>query len=227
MATGATQTVFFYVAVDCSSLQAGKCNIATAQSFSVNLYSGPPSSNLLGSQSFSVTVVDTTAASANKVTSVVTTSNNPTLGAVVTVTTSGNTGTISSSNIFYYSPATYFDWPASSFRLYSTSISFTTGGSAANQLLVPTSALPSSASDYTMVATYLVRGTTSTPTAVSPVAFIGSETKITHADTRIFASPLPAIGATSNSVTLSKLTSVSTFLAGGTTTYTLRATNTR
>ncbi len=226
MATGATRTVFFYVDVDCSSFQAGKCNIATAQSFSVNLYSGPPSSNLLGSQSFSVTVVDTTAASANKVTSVVTTSNNPTLGAVVTVTTSGNTGTISSSNIFYYSPATYFDWPASSFRLYSTSISFTTGGSAANQLLVPTSALPSSASDYTMVATYLVRGTTSTPTAVSPVAFIGSGTQIKHTDTSKFASTLPAIGATSNSVTLSKLTSVSTFLAGGTTTYTLRATNT-
>ncbi len=226
MATGATQTVFFYVDVDCSSFQAGKCNISTAQSFTVSLYSGAPTSNLLGSQSFSVTVVDTTAASANKVTSVVTTSNNPTLGATVTVTTSGNTGTISSSNIFYYSPATYFDWPASSFRLYSTSISFVSGGSASNQLLVPTSALPSSASDYTMVATYLVRGPTSTPTAVSPVAFIGSGTQIKHTDTSKFASTLPAIGATSNSVTLSKLTSVSTFLAGGTTTYTLRLTNT-
>ena len=226
MAAGATRTVFFYVDVNCSSFQAGKCNIVTAQTFSVSLYSGPPSTNLLGAQSFSVTVLDTTAASANKVTSVVTSSSSPTLGAIVTVTTSGNTGTISSSNIFYYSPATYFDWPASSFRLYSTNISFAIGGSAANQLMVPTSALPPSASDYTMVATYLVQGPTMTPTAVSPVAFIGSGTQIKHTDTSKFASSFPPIGATSNAATLSKLTSVSTFLAGGTTTYTLRVTNT-
>src|SRR5260370_21960685 len=70
------------------------------------------------------------------------------------------------------------------------------------------------------------RGPPPTATAVSPVAFIGSGTQIKHTDTSKFASTLPAIGATSNSVTLSKLTSVSTFLAGGTTTYTLRATNT-
>ncbi|HWX55763.1 MAG TPA: hypothetical protein VN176_14340 [Verrucomicrobiae bacterium] len=226
MAVGATRTVFFYLDVNCSSFQAGKCTIATAQTFVVSLYSGPPASNLLGSQAFSVTVLDTTAASANKVTSVVTTSNNPVLGAIVTVTTTGNTGTISSSNIFYYSPATYFDWPASSFRLYSTSISFASGGSAANQLLVPTSALPPSASDYTMVATYLVQGPTSTPTAVSPVAFIGSGTQVKHTDTSKFASSFPPIGATSNALTLSKLTSAAMLPGGGTTTYTLRATNT-
>src|SRR6266481_6060288 len=188
MAAGATRTVFFYVDVDCSSFQAGKCNIATPQTFVVGLYSGPPASNLLGSQSVSVTVQDSTAASANKVTSVVTSSNNPALGAIVTVTTTGNTGVISSANIFYYSPATYFDWPAGSFRLYSTSITFAIGGSASNQLLVPNAVLPPSASDYTMVATYLVQGPTSTPTAVSPVAFIDSGTQIKHTDTGKFAS---------------------------------------
>src|SRR5260370_26246241 len=77
-----------------------------------------------------------------------------------------------------------------------------------------------------MVATCSCRAPCHTPTAVSPVAFIGSGTQIKHTDTSKFASTLPAIDATSNSVTLSKLTSVSTFLAGGTTTYTLRATNT-
>ena len=94
--------------------------------------------------------MDTTAASANKVTSVVASSNNPVLGAIITVTTTGNTGTIGSSNIFYYSPATYFDWPATSFRLYSTNITFASGGSAANQLLVPVAAA------YAMLASFLL-----------------------------------------------------------------------
>lgn len=226
LAAGATRTVFFYLDVDCSSFQAGKCNISAPQSFVVSLYSGVPTSNLLGSQAFSVTVLDTTAALANKVTSVVASSNNPVLGTIVTVTTAGNTGTIGSNNIFYYSPATYFDWQATSFRLYSTSISFAGGGTVTNQLLVPTSALPSSASDYTEVATYLVQGTTSVPTPVSPVAFIGSGTQIKHTDTSRFASSFPPVGTTSNAVTISKLASTSLLPAGGTVTYTLRATNT-
>lgn len=226
MAAGATRTVFFYLNVNCSSFQAGKCNVNTPQSFVVSLYSGPPTTNLLGLQAFSVTVLDTTAASANKVTSIVASSNNPVLGAIVTVTTTGNTGTIGSSNIFFYSPATFFDWQATSFRLYSTSITFAAGGSANNQLLVPTSQIPAAASDYTEVATYLVQGTTSTPTPVSPVAFIGSGTQIKHTDTSKFASSFPPIGTTSNSLTLSKLTSASVLPTGGTTTYTLRAINT-
>jgi len=226
MATGATRTVFFYVNVDCSTFQAGKCNVSTPQNFVVSLYSGRPTSNLLGAQSFSVTVLDTTAASANKVTSVVASSNNPVLGTIVTVTTTGNTGTIGSSNIFYYSPATYFDWQASSFRLFSTTITFAlTNQTITNQLLVPAASIPASASDYTEVATYLVQGTTSVPTPVSPVAFIGSGTQIKHTDTSKFAASFPPIAGTSNSLTLSKLSSASLLPTGGTTTYTLRVTN--
>src|SRR5215510_265629 len=225
LAAGATRTVFFYLDVDCSSFQAGKCNVNTPQGFVVNLRSGSSTGTVLGSQAFSVTVLDTTAASANKVTSIVASSNNPVLGAIVTVTTTGNTGTIGSSNIFYYSPATYFDWQATSFRLYSTSVTFAAGGSATNQLLIPVSHIPSSATDYTEVATYLVQGTTSVPTPVSPVAFIGSGTQIKHTDTSKFASSFPPVGGTSNSLTLSKLSSASLLPTGGTTTYTLRVTN--
>src|SRR6185437_11534323 len=141
-------------------------------------------------------------------------------------TTTGNTGTIGSNNIFYYSPATYFDWQATSFRLFSTSITFASGGSVTNQLLVPNSALPTAASDYTEVATYLVQGSTSVPTPVSPVAFIGSGTQIKHTDTSKFASSFPPVGTTSNALTLSKLSSASSLPTGGTTTYTLRITNT-
>jgi len=230
MAAGATRTVYFYLTVDCSSFQSGKCNISTAQNFTVNLYSGPPATNLLGAQTFSVTVQDTTAALANKVNTVVASSTSPILGSIITLTITGNTGTIGSANVFYHSPATFITWPASSFRLYSMSITFSGGniGTYTNQLLVPTSAFPSSsATDYTIVATLLVVGSISTPTTVSPVSFISSGTQIKHTDTGnntyTTFSPIPP---TSNTTTLTKLTSASVLPTGGTTTYTLRATNT-
>ncbi len=92
MAAGATRTVYFYLTVDCSSFQSGKCNISTAQNFTVSLYSGPPATNLLGAQTFSVTVQDTTAALANKVNTVVASSTSPILGSIITLTITGNTG---------------------------------------------------------------------------------------------------------------------------------------
>ena len=226
MSAGATRTVFFYLNVDCSTFAAGKCNINAPQTYVVGLYSGRPTFNqLLGSQTFSETALDTIAAQANKVTSIVASSNNPVLGAIVTVTTTGNTGTIGSSNIFYYSPASYFDWPATSFRLYTTTITFSGGASVTDQLLLPVAAIPASASNYTMVATYLVQGATSTPTPVSPVAFIGSGTQIKHTDTSKFAASFPPMGTASNALTLSKLVSTASLPRGGTVTYTLRATN--
>src|SRR5215467_5692948 len=190
LASGATRAVFFYLDVNCNNVpgfQPGKCSDSTPESYTVSLFSGDPSvgsSILLAAQIFSLTVLDTTAASANKVTSVVTTSSTA-LGTIVTVTTTGNTGTIDATNdIFYYSPATYFDWPASNFRLQNISITFALNGvTTTNQLLVPNTNLPASASDYTMVANYLVQAPKATTTAVSPVAFIGSGTQIKHTDT--------------------------------------------
>jgi hypothetical protein len=127
----------------------------------VRLYSGRPTTSLLDSQSFSVTVQETIAAQANKVTTVVTSSNSPTLGALITVTVTGNTGQIGSGKLFYASPETYFDFPANSFRLYSTSVTFSGSntGTYLDQLLVPSSAFTStSATDYSFVATYQVVG---------------------------------------------------------------------
>ncbi len=80
LASGATRAVFFYLEVTCTNVpgfQAGKCSDATPQSYTVKLFSGDPlvgSSTVLASQVFSETVLDTTAASANKVTSIITTS---------------------------------------------------------------------------------------------------------------------------------------------------------
>jgi len=227
MATGATRTVFFYLNVDCSSFSAGQCNVSTLQPFTVRLYSGRPTANLLSSQSFSVTVQETIAAQANKVTTVVTSSNSPTLGALITVTVTGNTGQIGSGKLFYASPETYFDFPANSFRLYSTSVTFSGGntGTYTDQLLVPSAAFTStSATDYTFVATYLVVGPTSALTAVSPVAFISSGNATKHTGTSSYAS-FPPIGTTSNSLTVTKLVNSATWPTGGVPTYTVRVTN--
>ena len=76
------------------------------QNFSVRLYAGPPSANLLQSQAFSVTVEETTAAQANKVTTVVTSTNDPILGSLITVTVTASTGTIGAAKTFYASPQT-------------------------------------------------------------------------------------------------------------------------
>ena len=227
MAAGTTSPVFFYLQVDCTSFSSGQCNIGTAQGFTVRLYSGPPSSDLLQSQAFSVTVSETIAAQANKVTTVVTSSTDPILGSLITVTVTGSTGTIGNGKLFYASPQTYVDFPANAFRLYSTSVTFSGAntGTYDNQLLVPSSAFSSSSStNYTFVATYLVAGPTSTTTQVSPVAFISSGTQVKHTDTSGFAS-IPPIGLTSNTLTLSKLVNSVVWTTGGIPTYTLRVTN--
>src|SRR5882724_4753187 len=204
MAAGASRTVFFYLNVDCSSFSAGQCNVSTAQPFTVRLYSGRPTANLLSSQSFSATVQETIAAQANKVTTVVTSSNSPTLGALITVTVTGNTGQIGSGKLFYASPETYFDFPANSFRLYSTSVTFSGGntGTYTDQLLVPSSAF----------------------TSVSPVAFISSGNATKHTGTSSYAS-FPPIGTTSNSLTVTKLVNSAIWPTGGVATYTVRVTN--
>ena len=228
LASGASGTVFFYLNANCSSFQAGKCNVNTQQGFSVNVYAGPPSANLLQSQAFSVTVLDTTAAQANKVNTVVTSTNDPILGSLIIVTETGQTGTIGSGNTFFADPQTTFDFPADRFRLINTDVTFSGGnsGNYDNQLLIPASAFPSSSNtNYSFAATYQVVGTTVASTAVSPVSFIGSGTQIKHTDTSSFATDLPPIPPASNTLTLAKLSSSSVLPTGGIVTYTLRATN--
>lgn len=227
MSTGASSAVFFYLQVNCSSFNAGQCNVSAAQGFTVTLYSGPPTSNPLQSQSFSATVSETISSSNNTVSSVTVSTASPTLGSTVNVTVSGSTGTIGSAKTFYASPQTNVTFPAATFRLINTSVTFSGAntGTVTNQLLVPTSTFSSTAStSYSFVATYLVVGTTSTSTAVAPVAFISSGAQIKHTDTSSFAQLSP-IGAASNSLTLSKLVNNPVWPSGGTATFTLRVTN--
>lgn len=227
MAAGTTRAAFFYLQADCSSFNAGQCNVSTPQPFTVALYSGRPSANLVTSQGFSVTVQETIAAQANTVSTVVTSSNDPDLGMLLTVTVTGNTGTIGSAKIFYETPEAYVDFPANVFKLYSTSVTFSGGntGTYTNQLLVPSSAFTSTSSTgYSFVATYLVVGMKATTTAVSPVAYISSGNQVKHTDTSGYSS-LPPIAPTDNTLTLSKLVDSALWPTGGIPTYTLRISN--
>jgi hypothetical protein len=142
MAAGVTRAVFFYLQTDCSSFNAGQCDVSTAQSFTVGLYSGRPSSSLVVSQAFSVTVQETIAAQSNTASTVVTSSNDPELGMLLTITVTGATGTIGSAKAFYDTPQSDVDFCADVFRLYSTSVTFSGGntGTYTNQLLVPSGA---------------------------------------------------------------------------------------
>ena len=227
MSAGATKPIYFYLQVDCSSFGAGQCNVAAAQGFTVTLFSGPPATNLLQSQAFSLTVSDTISSSNNTVSTVVVSSTSPTLGSIITVTVTGATGTIGAARIFYASPETTVSFPATSFRLVDTSVTFSgaNAGTFANQLLIPSSAFSSTATtNYSFTATYLVVGTTATTTPVSPVAFISSGAQVKHTNTSSFASLSP-IGIASNSLTLSKFVNFAVWPTGGTPTYTVRVTN--
>ena len=135
------------------------------------------------------------AAQSNTVNTVVTSSNDPDLGMLLTVTVTGSTGTIGSAKVFYETPEAYADFPANVFRLYSTSVTFSGGNTEhTNRLLIPSSAFTSTSSTaYSFVATYLVVGMKATTTAVSPVAFISSGNQIKHTDTSGYSSlpPIP------------------------------------
>lgn len=226
MANGAVKVVYFYLAVDCSSFSAGNCVVSTPQTFPVSVYSGPPTTNLLATVSESLTIQETTAASANKVTGITVSAANPSLGSQITVSVVGSTGTMASDKTFYISPQAYYDFPANAFRLTNTSIVFSGNntGTVTNQLLIPTTTFSSTANtDYTITYTYLVSGPTTAATTVSPVAFISSGGQMKH--TGSYPTTIPPIGITSNTVTLQTLSSPSNLPTGGTETYTVRVTN--
>jgi uncharacterized repeat protein (TIGR01451 family) len=230
MSANASTAVFFY-------LQATGTT-ASAQSHTIHVYNGKPDAGgvQLTSSSYSLTVSDTSEASANKVDSVSISSSTPTLGGSVIVTVNGHTGQIGSSKILYFTPSADLGFPANVFQLTSTSIAFAEAGcpsaslncsTVTNTLLIPTASIPDT-SDTPYVATYTFRAinTITSSTAVSPVGYISSGSPIKHTSTSSLAS-LPPIQPVSNTTTLS-LSASPTSINGTsrTVTFTGTATNT-
>jgi len=127
---GATKTAFFY-------LRAGS-ETAIAQSHTVTVYPSRPPVSPLASASFSMTTQQTIQANANKVVTVVTGPIPPQLGGIVTMTVTGDAGTIGGAGIMSFSPAGYMNWRPDAYEMLSSSITLSGGntGTYNDQLLI-------------------------------------------------------------------------------------------
>ena len=229
LAAGASKPAYFFLSVDCSSFTSGNCNISAVQGLTVDVYLQPPTDDLLASLTTNdITVYDTISASANKVNSGSVSTTTPSVGGTFTVIVNGSTGTIGGSNIFALSPETDASFPAASFQLIGTSLTFSNGGSGTytDLLQIPTSAVSGiSSANYAVTYTYRVTGTTSGTTSVQPIAYINSGTQIKHTTISSLGN-IPAIQPAGNTLLLSMTASPTSLgLSGGTVNYTVHVTN--
>jgi cysteine-rich repeat protein len=152
-----------------------------------------------------------------------------------TIEVTGATGTIGSTRLLAFTPATDIFWRADAFEMIGSTIYFDiapAGPSASDQtfrnMLNPFLG-ESYSSNTPYVATYEFRaiGVTQTPTAVTPVAFImsGTQIKYTSTDTSTYQS-LPPIPPVSNRIRLDKEVSPESLpLSGGLSTWTITLEN--
>jgi uncharacterized repeat protein (TIGR01451 family) len=215
LASGATTFAYFYLVASGTT--------STPQTHNLALYSGHP--GLDGTEvctsGFSLqSVQDTIKASANKVNTVVAGPNPAELGGIMTMTVTGNTGTVGAgppghpdgTGVFVATPATDLAWPANAYQLIDTRINFSSSGTYNDTLVV--SGL-SGAQNYTAVYTFVAVGTTVAPTSVTPVNYIASGTQIKHTDTTGFAADLLPILPADNKLTLAKSASPTVLPPGG------------
>jgi hypothetical protein len=237
LGSGATVTAFFYLGETAAGLALGTSGSGVTQSCTVNVLNGSPTGTSLASQNFSFTntgsntaLQDTIAASANKVTTVVTGPVPDALGGIVTMTVTGHTGTIGSGNVLFFTPASYSDWRADAYQMIGSSVALSGGntGTFTDTLLIPSASITSS-SDTSYTATYQFRaiGTTATPTEVDPTAFISSGTQTKHTDPNTFPTTGTGVPVPSpvNTTTIAKSVTPTTLTTAGQVTYTLTLTN--
>ncbi len=215
MSPGQTRTVFFYIAATSATL--------TAQTQTVRIFPTRPPATELFSASFTMTVAETIQANANKVTTTVAGPNPPGLGGLVTITVTGDTGTIGDAKILSFSPASFTNWPANVYELTSSSFAFSGGNNATvvDRLLVPQSVITSTSNtSYTLTYTFRTINANSAPASVAPFGFISSGTQVKHTT----VDPVP-ISAPVNTLTLGKTASTARLSPGASATYTLSLTN--
>lgn len=197
LGVGATQTAFFLVKASAAS--------AVGQKHLVRIYDRRPDltgASVLYNCTFTFqSVQETIKAAANKVDTVTSavSPTTPALGGKVTITVTGQTGTIGSGtsspdlDVFWATPAGYSTWPTRSLRLESTEVKFfsnsarTTqiGSTFTNQLLVKnaTGTPNYSSSYYRGIYTFRIIGVGPSSVGPSPIAQIASGTQIKHTDT--------------------------------------------
>jgi fimbrial isopeptide formation D2 family protein/uncharacterized repeat protein (TIGR01451 family) len=186
LAHGASADVYFYLYAP--------TNTASAQQHNVTLFDRRPDlagASQLCSSSFQYTAVtNVTQATANKVNTATSFSNPPDIGAVMTMTVTGATGTIGSNNYFDMTPAAVVNgpsaWAPNAFELLSAKINIDLDGSGAvdhTDKLDWTFTDPSSANrDYTITYVFKVLGSAPAVISTTPIQDISSGTQIKHTD---------------------------------------------
>jgi uncharacterized repeat protein (TIGR01451 family) len=224
MNAGETKMAFFYLQAS------GSGDSVIPQTHTVRVYSGNPSAGApqIGSALFTLTpVLETIKANANKVTTVISGPNPATLGGTLTMTVTGETGTIGAAKVLAFTPATYTGWSANSYELYQSTITLSGSntGTYSNMLLIPPASITSTA-NTAYEAVYLFRAVNFTggPTAVSPVNYISSGTQVKHTDTSGYASLSPVQQIT-NTTVITKLVNTAVVFNATVVTYTARITN--
>jgi len=213
---GQTKAAFFY-------LQAGS-ETAVPQSHTVSVYPSRAPVGQLASGTFSMTTQETIQANANKVITVVTGPIPPQLGGIVTMTVTGDAGTIGAARIMSFSPAAYLNWRPDAYEMLSSSISLSGGnnGTYNDQLLIIAGS--SSATSYSAVYRFRAVSSTTTPTAISPIGFISSGTPVKHTTTGNYGS-IPPILPADNALTIGKQAGVAELFGAGTVNFSLLGTN--
>ena len=218
MAPGQKKTAYFYLRATATS--------ASAQHHTVHVYASRPPTAPALTQNFSINSVQSTInANANKVTTVVSGPNPPQVGGIVTITVTGQTGTIGAPPVLAFSPATDVSWPAMVFEMISTQITLSGSPNAGvitdSLIFTPGS---SSSTDYVAVYTLRAAGSTAAPTFVTPIGYFASGANVKHTDTGNYGG-FDAIPPPQSLLTLTKSATPTYFIDGGISTYTVRVTN--
>lgn len=219
MAAGSSKMVYFYLHT--------AANFVGSESHVVSLYNGkPPGGIFQGNQTFSLSQEDTIQASASKVTSVITGPTPATLGGIVTMVVTGDTGTTNGPMAF--TPASDSTWLADTYELFTSTFTLPNGTVLNDQPYVAT--YNGITGTYVAVYQFVAKGSASAPSAGSPANYIQSGQQLKHTPTGSSAGnpSMPPIDPTTGNATVVTKFADKTILppgSGGTATYTLRFTN--
>lgn len=180
---GETKGVFFLVKATATT--------STNQTLTVNLFSTCSNTSLpgcaagtlsgsLGSANFAFTVENTLQASANKVNTVITIPNNPTIGQLGNITVTGCTGTVGAAKVLYFSPVSSDDWPADAFEFVDSDIQITNyaGSPYRDVALIPPADVLIADHCYDEIFTFVINAVGTATT--TPANFISSGQQVKH-----------------------------------------------
>jgi hypothetical protein len=151
--------VFFLVKASATTL--------VDQHLVVRVFDGDPSGsgNEQTNAGFDFKVVDTIQAHANKVNTVITIPNNPSIGQLGNITVTGCTGTVGAAKILYFSPVSADTWPADAFEFIGIA-------------RIPIGDVLSTDNCYDEIFTFVINAIGSATT--TPSNYISSGTQIKH-----------------------------------------------